>query len=141
MRTVHFPKKNTHAPLQLRWWEALSVICIVGTILIANVYALCWLPLWPAASILGATLISLFCLVVGPVKTCIVVWRIVNSRRDFEEALGAYAAYLNDNLDELSREVELLARSAAELNSKVKQIPGSSGSLRHVLFLRQSSAK
>jgi len=118
MRTVHFPKKNTHAPLQLRWWEALSAICIFGTILAANVYPLSWVELLPAASILGVSLISLCFLVIGPVKTYVVVWRIVRSRHDFEDGAEAYISSLNRQLDDLRRELEELKCEMEQLRRK-----------------------
>jgi cell division protein FtsB len=115
MRTARFPKTNTRVPRQLRWWETLSAICILGTILVANVYALSWVELWPAASILGATLISLFFLVVGPVKTCVVGAR---SRRDFEDGAEAYISSLHSQLDDLRRELEELRFEMEQLRRK-----------------------
>ena len=119
MRTVRFPKTNIRVPRQLRWWEALSALCIFGTILAANVYALSWDALWPAASIVGASLLSLFCLLVGPVKTRVVeVWRIVRSRRDFEDGAEAYISSLNSQLDDLRRELEELKCEMEQLRRK-----------------------
>lgn len=139
MRTVRFAETNTRVLRQLRWWGS---ICVVVTILLADAFPLSWVALWPAAFTLGVSLIFLSSLVVEPVKNLVVtVWRVIRSRRHFEDALGAYTSYLHDNLDGLSREIELLERRAAELNSKVNQIPGRAGSLRHVIFLRQSDAK
>jgi cell division protein FtsB len=118
MRTVRFPKTNIRVPRQLRWWETLSVICIFVTILAANVCALSWVPQWPAASILGVSLISLLILVVGPAKTCAEVWRIVRSRRDFEEGAEPYISSLNSQLDDLRRELEELKCEMEQLRRK-----------------------
>ena len=119
MRTIYDPKSNIRVLRQLRWWEVLSAICILGTILAANVYSLSWAELWPAASILGASLTALSFLVVGPVKTCVVeVWRIVRSRRDFEDGAEAHISSLNSQLDDLRRELEELKFEMEQLRRK-----------------------
>jgi hypothetical protein len=93
-------------------------MCIFGTILVANIVALSWGELWPATCILGVTLLSLSFLAVGPVKTCVVVWRIVRSRRDFEDGAEAYISSLNRQLDDLQRELELLKFEMEKLRRK-----------------------
>ncbi len=118
MRTVYFPRTNSRVHRELRWWEALSAICIFGTILSANVYALSWVEVWPAALILGASLISLFFLVVGPAKTCVEVWRIVRSRRDLEDGRQPHISLLNLQLDDLRRELEELKSEMEQLRRK-----------------------
>lgn len=119
MRTVHFPKTNIRVPHQISWWETLSAICIFGTILVANIYALSFVELWPAASILGASLISLFFLVLGPAKTCVEVWRIVRSCHDFEDGGQAHTSLLNLQVDDLRRELEELQSEMEQLRRKV----------------------
>lgn len=118
MRTVRFPKSNIRVLRQLRWWEALSVAFIVGTILVANVCALTWVETWPTVCILGASLIALSFLIVGPAKTCVEMWRTVRSRRDFEDGAEAYISSLNSQLDELRRELEELRFEMEQLRRK-----------------------
>jgi hypothetical protein len=119
MLTVRVPKTNIRALRELRWWEALSAICISGTILAANVCALSWAPQWPAVPILGVSLISLFFVVVGHVDTCVVKGRrIVRSRRDFEDGAEAHISSLNSQLDDLRRELEELKFEMEQLRRK-----------------------
>jgi hypothetical protein len=115
MLTVRVPKTNTRVLRELRWWEALSATCIFGTILAANVYALSWVPQWPAVPVLGASLISLLLLVVCPVKACVVE---VRSRRHFEDGAEAYISSLNSQLDDLRREIEELKFEMEQLRRK-----------------------
>lgn len=132
-------------PRALKLWGVLTSICVLVTVLLANAFPWEWVAVWPGALsvISGAVFLNYLTLpTVTELKNLSVVcWKLIRSRRHFEDALEGYTSTLDLQLDGLEDELKLLRLIAAELDWKVKQIPGGTGSLRHVILLRQLGAK
>jgi hypothetical protein len=102
---------------ELELWGVLASLCVLGTVLIANGFPQSWIALWPAAISVIPVAVFLFYLSEMALDE---FGRWMHSRRHIEDAMSAYAASLNLQLDGLSREIEGLKCELEETHGKVR---------------------
>jgi hypothetical protein len=121
------PKEERFMPRALKLWGVLASICLVATILLANAFPLSWTAVWPGAFSLIPDAVLMYYLSLPVFKELknlsAVCWKLVRSRRYFEEGVEGYTSSLDFQLDGLEGELDQLRIIAAELDWKVKVLP------------------
>jgi hypothetical protein len=127
MRTSASRNANKCEITLLKYWGILASICVFATIIVASAFPLDWVAVWPAAVSLIPSTIFLYYL--SPVafrelkRLIAVCWKLIRSRRHFEDALKGYTSSLDLQLDGIDGEIKQLCIIAAELDWKMKAIP------------------